>query len=286
MRHHPRLRSLGRRLLFPRPAAVLACVLAAALGLGWVFRAGGQDSPLAYGVYTLSAYALAVLCAGAVRWGRALAARVGRLPPVARYRQDPAFRVRAGLGAALALNLGYAALHALAGWRGRSAWSATLAVYYLFLAAMRVALMDAARRAAPGARPGAERRRARLCGVLLVAMNLALAGVVVLVLHRGGGFAYAGNLIYAMALYAFYATILGVVNLVRTRRSRSPLLAAARAVSLASALVSMLALEVAMLDRFGSPGDTLFRNGMIAGSGLAVCAVVAGLGLAMALGRR
>lgn len=253
MRHRPRLRSLGRRLLFPRPAAVLACVLAAALGLGWVFRAGGQDSPLAYGAYALSAYALAVLCAGAARWGRALAARVGRIPLVARFRGDLTFRAAVTLYASLAVNLLYAGMNAVSGVRSRSAWFVTLAVYYLFLAVMRFALVRYTRRAAPGSFLAGERRRARFCGVLLAAMNVALAGV---------------------------------VNLVRTRRYRSPVLSAWRAVSLASALVSMLALEVAMLDRFGSPEDTLFRTGMIAGSGLGVCAIVAGLGLSMAVRKR
>ena len=120
------------------------------------------------------------------------------------------------------------------GLRQRSVWFVTLAVYYLFLAVMRFSLVRCTRRA--GADLPGEYRRYRFCGVLLVLMNAALAGVVVLVLHRGGGFRYSGFMIYAMAAYAFYATIAGVVNLVRYRRYNSPVLTASRAVSLAAAL--------------------------------------------------
>ena len=58
--------------------------------------------------------------------------------------------------------------------------------------------------------------------------------------------------------------------------------------SLAAALVSMLALEVAMLARFSTPEQALFCTRMIAGSGGAVCALVAGLGgyLFIRTGRR
>ena len=94
---------------------------------------------------------------------------------------------------------------------------------------MRFSLVRCTRRA--GADLPGEYRRYRFCGVLLVLMNAALAGVVVLVLHRGGGFRYSGFMIYAMAAYAFYATIAGVVNLVRYRRYNSPVLTASRAVS-------------------------------------------------------
>ena len=70
--------------------------------------------------------------------------------------------------------------------------------------------------------------------------DVALAGVVILVVHQNGSFHYAGSLIYAMALYTFYVTIMAVVNLVRYRKYQSPAMSAAKAINLAAALVSML----------------------------------------------
>ena len=288
MRRPADWRRLGRRLLYPHPAVVALCVPAGAAGLAYVFLVAGSDSPAAYPLYLFSVYALTILCAGTVRAAGRLAARVRQVPLVRRLLTDLPFRARAGLYASLGVNLLYAGMNAAAGLRGRSVWAATLAVYYLLLAVMRFSLARYARRADFGADLPGERRRARLCGGLLAVMTLALAGVVVLVLHREGGFRYSGFMIYAMAAYAFYVTIMGAVNLVRYRRSPSPVLLAARAVSLAAALVSMLALEVAMLARFSTPEQALFCTRMIAGSGGAVCALVAGLGgyLFIRAGRR
>ena len=71
-----------------------------------------------------------------------------------------------------------------------------------------------------------------------------------------------------VALYTFYTTIMAVVNLVRDRKSGSPVRAAARGVNLAAALVSMLSLETAMLTQFndGSKG-AFFRRAMIGSTG-------------------
>lgn len=84
----------------------------------------------------------------------------------------------------------------------------------------------------------------------MVLMNLALAGVIVLVQDRT--FHYAGVLIYVMALYAFCALPSACVNLFRLRKQGSPVLSTAKAISLAAALMSMLSLEIAMLSRFGA----------------------------------
>lgn len=87
-----------------------------------------------------------------------------------------------------------------------------------------------------------------------------------------------------VALYTFYTTIMAVVNLVRDRKSGSPVMAAARGVNLAAALVSMLSLETAMLTQFndGSKG-ALFRRAMIGSTGGAVCVLVTVMGLYMVI---
>lgn len=144
---------------------------------------------------------------------------------------------------------------------------------------MRFLLARYASRHGFGENMAAEWRHYRLCGAMLIPMNFALAGVVILVLHQEGGFHYGSMLIYVMALYAFYVTISGVIGLVRTRKYKSPVLSAARVVSLAAALVSMLSLEVAMLAQFG--GGEFFRRAMIASTGGAVCFILVGMASAM-----
>ena len=116
---------------------------------------------------------------------------------------------------------------------------------------------------------------ARVCGIILMTLNIALSAVVVLVITRDAGFTYGGVLIYAVALYTFYITIAAIVNLIKYRRFHSPVMTVAKVINLAAALVSMLALETAMLSQFGT-GDAgpYFKQMMIGLTGAAVSTIV------------
>ena len=276
-----KLKRILNKLLFPGAAVVLICVPAAAALLIYAFMYAGEDSPVAYIAYVFSAYALVILCANAFPIFRRGRQRAEQIPLVSRYMSDVSFRVGVSLHASLAVNVLYSALNAAFGVIYMSVWFGTLAVYYIFLAVLRFLLVRYVHRHGFGTNMRGEWLRYRACGAILVAMTAALAGVTVLVLHDSGGFTYAGHLIFIMAMYAFYTTIMGIVNLVRYRRYKSPAMSASRAVSLASALVSMLSLEVAMLTEFGAESEAGFRTGMILGSGVAVCLTVTGLGCYM-----
>ena len=112
-------------------------------------------------------------------------------------------------------------------------------------------------------------------------MNQALLAVVALVVYRNSGAEYPGYLIYIMAMYAFYAVINAVRNVVRFRACGSPVLSAAKAVSLIAAMVSLLSLETAMLTQFGSAGDPRFRRWMTGCTDFAVCAIVLAMAMCM-----
>lgn len=115
----------------------------------------------------------------------------------------------------------------------------------------------------------------------MVLMNLALVGVIVLVLVQDRTFHYAGVLIYVMALYAFCALPSACVNLFRLRKQGSPVLSTARAISLAAALMSMLSLEIAMLSQFGATQSQATRRVFIAPTGGAVCVLILVMAVAL-----
>ena len=100
-------------------------------------------------------------------------------------------------------------------------------------------------------------------------------------IRKNEGFQYAGYLIYIMAMYAFYNIITAVMNVVKYRKYRSPVMSAAKVVSLAATLVSMLSLETAMLTQFGSTDSEQSRRIMTACTGAGVCTMI----LAMAVYR-
>ena len=156
----------------------------------------------------------------------------------------------------------------------RSVWFAALAIYYILLAAMRFMLIRRKKRYTGTSEIEIEFHRYRACGITLLIMNEALAGIVIFMVYQNRGFDYPGLLIYAMAMYSFYAVISAVVNLVKFRKHGSPVLSASKTITLVAAMVSMLSLETAMLSRFGSNDTPQFRAIMTGATGGGVCTIV------------
>ena len=247
----------------------------------------GVHSVLAYAAYILSAYAMIVTITGfpgvipAVKKkveGSSLLQKIRSHPLGNRLLGDAVFRSEITLHGGLFVNLLYVALNLFSGIRYRSAWFIALAVYYVLLSVMRILLVRYMHRKPIGEDIPSEFRYYRTCGIILLFMNQALVGIVVYMINQNRGFSYPGMLIYAMAAYTFYITILAIVNLVKFRKHGSPVLSASKVISLTAALVSMLSLETAMIAQFGVD-QPAFRRTMIAVSGGCICAIV----LAMAV---
>lgn len=278
-----RLKQMMLRLLF-LPAWLTAAIALPSFALvAYVLASGMEDVPLAYVAYGASAYALLLVtvnapsAAHALRkniYSHPLAQRVRNSRKGKRFLTDPLYRAELALYAGLAVNLAYAAIKMVSGIVFRSVWFGAMAGYYLLLSALRFALLHHTRQAPAGFNHLSEWKRYRLCGILLLIMNGALSAVVALMVSRNSGMEYPGYLIYIMAMYAFYAAINAVRNMIKFRVCGSPVLSAAKAVSLIAAMVSMLSLETAMLTRFGSAEDPRFRRLMTGWTGFGVCAMV------------
>lgn len=273
-------RKMGRRLLFPGLAVVLVSIPVAA-GLlihTFVFAAEPETSLLTYFSYVLSAYSLIISCAWIGKHARAakrgVTETLHKNHLVHRYLTEVPFKVHVSLYLSLGINLLYAGMNLLFGVRYRSVWFGTLAVYYSMLAIMRFLLLRHVNRNEIGSDLYAELRRYRLCGIILMLLNIALSGVVILVVQQNEGFAYAGYLIYVIALYAFYNIISAVRDVIKYRKYQSPVMSASKAIKLAAALVSMLSLETAMLAQFDAGTDPLARQAMTAMTGGGVCVFI------------
>lgn len=277
-----RLKAVLKAVFCPPP---LMTFLPALLGYGFVifvFACDVQNPFLRYASYLASAYALVITLTGLPYLSRRLKKaksefdesilmRKFRSTAVGeKYLTDIHFRNRISLSAGLMINLAYIVMKLSAGIYYRSAWFIALAVYYILLAVMRLFLI---RYMSENDREAAFRRY-RLCGLILLIINQALAGIVIFIVHQNRGFQYPGILIYAMALYAFYAVITAAINVIRTRRHNSPVLSAAKAVNLVAALVSILSLTTAMLTQFGGDDDPAFRRIMTGAVGGGVCTIV------------
>ncbi len=270
-------------LLYPPLWLLLIAVFAgggltvAVFGLGW------DKHPLAVPAYVLAAYALTAAVLRAVRdlprWYRWGKTRVQSTKYGGLYLEDLGFRTAVSLYGSLAANLFYVALNALWGICYHTAWFGLLSGYYAILAVMRFLLVRHLRRTDMGADLLSEHRRARICGIILLTVNFSLSGVVLMILYQDRGYQYNGMLIYIMAAYTFYSTVHAIVDLVRYRKQGSPLLSMTKTVNLCAALVSMLALETAMLTAFGAQNSMAFRRSMVASTGGVISVILIALSL-------
>ncbi|MGN0379951.1 MAG: hypothetical protein ACI4EU_10210 [Butyrivibrio sp.] len=281
-----RFKQVMHKILFPGPVVVLSSVPVAAGLLVYTFVFSHKDNPVAYIAYVFSAYSLTIVCTylvkktGNVR--EKLKSAVHSIPVAHRYFTDDSFKLHMSLYISLGMNVAYAVIKFICGIRYHSVWFGTLAVYYFCMAVMRFVLLYNANRNGFGKDIVSELKQYRLCGIILMVMNAALSGVVILVVRKNEGFQYAGYLIYIMAIYAFCNITISVMDVVKYRKYNSPAMSAAKAVNLASALVCILSLETAMLAQFDNGSNpAAFRQVMTGCTGACVCVIVLGIAVYM-----
>lgn len=271
-------KKIGKKLLYPPVWLIGVLSVISAVALTAVFLKGWENTPIAYGSYGVSAYALTVLCIFCTRVlpgkYRQIKKKISNHPLGNRYLTDRVFRTKASLHISLGINLLYVVIQLVSWYINRSWWFVVLAVYYVILSVMRFLLVGYVRHSQIGSDLPAEWRRARVCAGVLLLLNLFLSGAVLMILYQGRGFAYQGVLIYVMAAYSFYSTIHAVVDIVRYRKLGSPVMTTAKVVSLSAALVSMLSLETAMFSQFGADMALQDQRIMIAATGAGVSITV------------
>lgn len=281
-------KNIGRKVFFLHPVPTLLISIPAYVLVIYVLAGENVNPMIAYVSYLWSAYALVITITGivgAVRFVRQglgahpFVEKIRNLPVVGRYLKEDRFRAEAALYQGFLINLFYAGVKMFSGILYQSVWFVTLAVYYILLAVMRFSLLHHVRK--QGGDMISEWKRYRLCGIILLLMNFALAGIVILVIHHNSGFEYPGVLIYIMAMYAFYAAITAVWNVIKFKKYGSPVLSAAKVINLTAAMVSILSLETAMLTQFGAADDANFRRIMTASTGAGVSLVVLGMAVYM-----
>lgn len=249
-------RKLGNALLFPHAAVLLFLLPAASAMLIFSMLTLEETSPIRIASYALAFYTLVICCArapAALRFFRAMK-RENRY--LVRWLGDPRLRTNVTLTGNVIWNGAYSALQLGLGVYHRSAWFYSLAAYYLLLAVMRFFLVRHTLRHKPGEKMRQELARYRACGWIFLVVNLALSGMMLYMIRENRLVRHHEITTIAMAAYTFTTLTVAIISVIRYRRYNSPAMSASKAISLASACVSMLTLESTMLATFGSGGMT------------------------------
>lgn len=265
---------ISKKLLFINNILAILLVVLSTVLLLYAFLYPDANEIIAYISYFISAYTLTVV--------------VIKMPPVFKkmkqglyankysgmYLSDSLLRARISLYTGCGISIFYACFKFGMGIYLRSVWLGAVAVYYIILSLMRFALLRRYRRS-KWYETEAELRlfglkSFRFCGILMFLLNIAVSGLVMQMIWQNKSYEYPGFLIYATAAYAFYCLTMAIINIVKYRRMEQPILSAAKMLSFACALISILAMQTAMLTQFGD-GQENFARLMNSLTGGAVC---------------
>lgn len=275
---------IGKILLFPHKALLVLFVLITIPLLIYSLGYPGANPIIVYASYFFSAYTLIVFViqmALLIKWvKRGLYANRYS----SRYLSEPMLRAKLSLYTGLGINILYAVFKFLAGLYYRSVWLGAIAVYYMILSVLRFGLVKRERYLAKQEESPEKRlyelKGYRFCGYLMFLLHIAVAGLVIQMIWQNKSYSYPGFLIYAFAAYAFYCFGIAMKNMIKYRKLEEPLLAAAKMISFACALTSILAMQTAMLTQFGN-GQEFFARLMNSLTGTAVCLTVLLLSIRM-----
>lgn len=205
-----------------------------------------------------------------IKWGRGL---VEKSKYISIYRSDARLRIIISLVATLTMNVIYTFFQLGLGIYHGSLWFYALSGYYFLLSVMKAVLLNHTAKFKAGEKPFREVLIYRMCGVVLVIMNLALLVIIGYVALHSKVTVQHEIVTISMAAFTFTTLTLAIVNIVKYRRYKSPVWSAAKAISLVSALVSVLTLEDSMLATFGAGEGESFRQIMGGLTGLGIVTV-------------
>ena len=265
---------LGKALLFPHVAIISVLIPLSIALLIYSFLFSDKASIGSIVSYVISAYTLTVVCSRIPNIIETLKNIKNNNKYVLRFFEDRQLRINLSLYFSLIINTGFAIFQFGLGFYHKTLWYHTLAIYYILLVVMRFFLVRYTRSHTGGEDAVSEYKIYRLCGILLAVMNLVLGTIVFYISKRGMTFRHHEITTIAIAAFTFTSLTLAIINSVKYKKLNSPAFSASKAVSLASALVSMLTLEAAMLNAFGTEESAVFSEIMTTATGAVVALAV------------
>ena len=237
----------------------------------YVFSCHLEDTPLAYVSYLLSTYALIIFCIWFYKMCEFSNNTIKKSKHYELYKKHELLITKYSLAFATLLHFIYGIFKLVTGIYYMSWWFITFAVYYLILCLMKLSIVKDIKNEV-GKNLIKEYKKLRLTGIILLLLNLILTGMIVLIIRQNQEITYAGFIIYIVAMYDFYLIISAVINVIKYKKNKSPLLASSKCINLTVAMISMISLEVAMVSEFGT-NDSEFKMIMTSIMGFIVCII-------------
>ena len=164
----------------------------------------------------------------------------------------------------------------------RSPWYLIMCLYYIMLTFMRAGLLlGSGMKLVSRNKQKTDIRTYLIAHRMLLVMGMVLAIAVCFLIFHHVTRDYPGFLIYFVGLYTFYKVTLSLINLFKANKTNSLTTLVIRKIGNIDALVSLLILESALMNRFGDPYSVdTFRINLLSGLGIwAIVMIMAASGV-------
>ncbi len=275
-------RKIIKYLLFPHIAFLIILLPISTVFLVYSMLILGTDSAFAIISYVLAFYTLSVWCLkipNIISFFKTLK-KENKLAK--RWSDDAGFRINTSLCCSLIWNTAYSVFQFGLGIYHSSFWFFSLGAYYLTLAVMRFFLVIHTRKHKGGKIILKELFKFRICGIIFLFMNIFLSSIIFFMIYWNRTFNHSEITTIAMAAYTFTTLTFSIIGVIRYRKMESPVYTATKAISLASACVSLLTLESTMLSTFGGESaSVLFKKIMLGSTGGVISLFIVGMAIYM-----
>lgn len=176
----------------------------------------------------------------------------------------------------LFINTAYGLGNAVLGIATNSRWLITLSAYYLILSVMRFSVILFAKKNGDANAIFIK----RFSGYMFFVLDIVLIATTYFTVTQNIGRKYHEIIMISIALYTFTKAVLAIVNLIKSKRFKSPVLTTLRNISLADAAASVFSLQRSMLVSFGEMKIADIKTfNILTGSGVCLIIIILGINL-------
>lgn len=181
-----------------------------------------------------------------------------------------------------AMSLLFSAFNAYMGIVNRSIWYGALAAFYIALAFIRGGVLTY-----HGKKIGKQQNMQndeyvkakvyRNSGIITLILNIALSAAIAQMIFSDAHFTYIGWTIFAYAAYAFIRVTASIISFIKAHKQTDLTIRAIRNINLVAALVSILALQTALLTMFSEEGVNISLMNTLTGIAVSVISISIGI---------
>ena len=166
---------------------------------------------------------------------------------IKKYFEDVKFKTLINLCISVIINFGFIFIKLINGITNKSVWFISLALYYFLLTLIKIILLNNLRKYDEKK----ENKIYRNVGYFIMALNIALVIMIIQMIRTNVAIIPKGYIIYLTALYSFYLIISAIINVIKYRKFKSPILSSVKVINLLTSSVSILMLQTTMIATFG-----------------------------------